>query len=281
VRATDVLDRTREDPSGGSPACAPDWETIGAQLEPASACPVWRSYCDGLNRRWLAGHLQGKRAGAALKTDAFDEAVGEGSYAALAGAAEHVYVMDVSSSTCRLAMTRTPGMVAVAGDVRTLPFQDGSLDLVVSLSTLDHFASAVEIEQALNGLHRVLRPGGRLLMTLDNLGNPLIRLRNALPGRMLQETRVVPYPVGATLTAAQLGRALRQAGFDVAELSTLMHIPRAPGVVVARWVGRLRSTRAQRLFCRALELCEFLSALPMARVIGNYVVAAAVKKGTP
>ncbi len=63
----------------------------------------------------------------------------------------------------------------------TLPFPDGAFDRVFSNSTLDHFDSRDDIREALRELARVLHPEGELLLTLDNLANPVVRLRNALP----------------------------------------------------------------------------------------------------
>ena len=80
----------------------------------------------------------------------------------------------------------------------TLPTGD-TFDLVVSNSTLDHFARADDITIALREIQQVLKPGGRLILTLDNPSNPVVRLRNALPFAALNQMGLVPYFVGATL----------------------------------------------------------------------------------
>ena len=131
------------------------------------------AYCDGLNDRWLKQSLDGRTFARALKTDLFEEAVGGG--VALKVAADRVVGMDVAAPTARLALRRR-GVPLVAADVRSLPFHDGAFDLVVSLSTLNHFPTADDISVALREVRRVLAPGGRLALTLDNLSNPYIRL---------------------------------------------------------------------------------------------------------
>jgi SAM-dependent methyltransferase len=69
----------------------------------------------------------------------------------------------------------------VTADLRELPFADGSFEAIASVSTLDHIGMDNtdygsreppsddpdhEVARALGELHRVLRPGGRLLLTV-------------------------------------------------------------------------------------------------------------------
>jgi SAM-dependent methyltransferase len=259
----------------GTPTPA-DWGAIGLRLNSHPADSLWRAYCDRLNRQWLTRHLGGQRFQAALKTDAFDEAVGEGACPLLGEVAERVFAMDISASTCRLATERRP-MFAVACDVRKLPFAGDSFDLVISLSTLDHFASVVEMEEALRCVHRVLRPEGRLLLTLDNLSNPLVRLRNAVYPRIFKGSRLVPFPVGVTVSPEQLRLMLERAGFQVRNLTTLMHILRVPAVALAALLDRVGGPSVKRLSSGALLAFEFLSQLPTARWTGNYIAVACSK----
>jgi len=77
-----------------------------------------------------------------------------------------------------LAEAEVPGLRPVVADVRSLPFDDGSFDLVLCVSTLEHVGRDTAIyavdapraddgdEAALRELHRVLAPGGRLLATV-------------------------------------------------------------------------------------------------------------------
>src|SRR5574341_1753589 len=104
-----------------------------------------------------------------------------------------VFGIDLSLLTVRAAKLRHHGLKATGADVRHLPFADGVFDVIVSNSTLDHFESSDEIISSLQELHRVLRTGGQLLLTLDNLANPLISLRNVLPFGLLNRLNIVPY----------------------------------------------------------------------------------------
>ena len=76
--------------------------------------------------------------------------------------------------------------------MRHLPFAQGAFDGIVSNSTLDHFQSLDDLLVSLKELFRVLRPGGQMILTLDNLSNPIILLRNWLPLRLLKRLKIVP-----------------------------------------------------------------------------------------
>jgi SAM-dependent methyltransferase len=77
-----------------------------------------------------------------------------------------------------LAEADVPGLAAVRADVRELPFDDRSFDLALCVSTLEHVGAdneryGLEAEHdgasrltALRELRRVLRPDGRLLITV-------------------------------------------------------------------------------------------------------------------
>jgi SAM-dependent methyltransferase len=119
--------------------------------------------------------------------------------------------------------------------VRRLPFRTGSFDGVLSTSTLDHFDDAREITRSLVELRRVLRDGGVLVLTLDNPGNPLIRVRGALPDRVARRTGLVPFSVGATLGEGDGRRALEASGFVVEATAFLLHAPHVVGTRLARW----------------------------------------------
>ena len=172
-------------------------------------------------------------------------------------------------------------MAAAVSDVRDLPFCDDSFDLILSISTLDHFASTSEIELALRGLFRVLRPGGCLLITLDNLSNPFVRFRNSLPWQVLKTSRLVPYPVGVTLRPGQLRELLERIGFEVQGFRTLMHVPRAPAVLLAGLLDRAAGSLAGRSFCRLHRWFELLSKLPTWRWTGYYTAVSCCKGNPP
>lgn len=161
--------------------------------------------------------------------------------------------------------------------MRHLPFASGVFDVIVSNSTLDHFESSDEITAGLNELHRVLRPRGHLLLTLDNLANPVIALRNMLPFNLLNRLNLVPYYMGATLGPERLRKQIENAGFKVLEMCAIMHFPRILIMVMDYILGsywRLETNSRLFSFVRSFE---HLSKLPTRFITGYYVAVKAIR----
>ena len=255
------------------------WDDVAAARQQDQLGGVWRRHADAVNAALIEKWLASGRVGRILKTDVFDEAFGEGLYPLLAAHADNVVGTDISGTILAAASERHPGFETVHADVRQLPFEDDSFDAVVSISTLDHFESRAEILAGLRELTRVLRPGGQLLLTLDNLANPVVLLRNALPLRWLMGLRVVPYYVGATCGPRRLARYAGEAGLDVLDTAAIMHCPRVLAVPLARWLAKNGSDRAQERLLRALTSFEKLAGWPTRFLSGHFVAIRATKSG--
>ena len=238
---------------------------------------LWRHHSDIINSRLFARWLPVDRVGLLLKTDLFDEAVSEGLHAIMASHAKRVVGIDISSSVIEAARFRYPLLEVVETDARRLPFADGAFDVIVSNSTLDHFQSKDEIALSLREFHRILRPGGVLLLTLDNLANPLVALRNALPFPWLHRFGIVPYYVGATCYPDGLRTALHDAGLKLLELDAVMHCPRVFAVAAARWMQKHAAPKSQKHFLSILRAFEFLSCLPTRFFTGYFIAAKAMR----
>jgi len=254
------------------------WDSVAEEWGESGRQAVWRAHSDAVNsklaRHWLpAGPLE-----RLLKTDAFDEAVGGGLYPVLAERARRVTVIDVSDSALEAARRRYPALEGVQADARALPFAEGAFDAVFSNSTLDHFPSFVDIRGAVAELHRVLRPGGVLVITLDNLANPVVALRNALPFGLVARLGLVPVYVGATCGPRRLRRLLDESGFEVEEVSAVMHAPRVLAVPAAALLQRHGPARARSGFLGLLSGAEGLRRLPTRYLTGHFVAARACRR---
>lgn len=237
----------------------------------------WRAH-RAILRRFVLEAAAGAPPGPALKTDCFDEASGPHHHAADVPPGFRALAMDLDAGVAARARTRlaaegTPVGVVVA-DVRHLPFAAGALGLVVSLSTLDHLDGEAEIGRALAECYRALRPGGRLLLTLDNPANLEVALRRALPRGLVARLRADTFPLGVTVGAARGRRLLEAAGFAVERHGYLVHAPRYPMI---RLLGALdrgsRRPGAERL----VTSLEALARWPTRALTGHYVAWVAVR----
>jgi ubiquinone/menaquinone biosynthesis C-methylase UbiE len=64
------------------------------------------------------------------------------------------------------AFNKNPGATIVSGVATELPFPDESFDLVICIEVL-RYLDRSDIRQALRQIHRVLRPGGTMFLTMS------------------------------------------------------------------------------------------------------------------
>ena len=254
------------------------WDKVAGAWEGAHPQALWRVHSDAVNRELFGRWLARSSESSLLKTDLFDEALSDGLYSLLASQARQVYGMDLSARILRMAGSRHRSLRSIVADVRSLPFNDSTFDVVVSNSTLDHFKSQEEIVISLRELHRVLRPTGRLLLTLDNLANPVIALRQMLPFDLLKRLGILPYYVGTTFAPHHLCRVLQHLGFHVSEMGAVLHCPRMPAVVLCRLLARYATSGTQRRFLRLLMAFEVLSRWPTRFFTGYFIVVNALRR---
>ncbi len=262
------------------------WDGVGRRWRDGPRS-LWREFTDrqqfALIAAWLPLGSSALSSGSdaavttVLKTDLFDEVAHRGLVAGLLGAGLQVAGIDVSPLIVAEALARNPGLEARQADVRRLPFPEGHFDGVYSGSTLDHFETTTSIAEALVEIARVLRPGGRLILTLDNPDNLLIGLRNGPLLAVLRRLGIVPYQVGVTLARGPLLQALQAAGFEVLATRALQHCPRVLAVGLAPIIGWLPRP-CQGVFLRLLAGCEGLARLPSCWWTAHYIAVLARKR---
>jgi SAM-dependent methyltransferase len=126
---------------------------------------------------------------------------------ALAEAGLRPLGMDLSLPLLREARNTAPGCSRVRGDMRHLPFADGSFDVVTSFFTsFGYFDADAEDRKVLAEMDRVLRPDGRILLDFLNAeqvranleprdermvdGKRVIQLRELVDGGRRVEKRI-------------------------------------------------------------------------------------------
>lgn len=281
--------QSAEDPLPQGPLSTPPhgmgdyWDGVGAAWTAKQPQRLWRRFTDHhqltLVHRLLdrAVEVSAGPRKTLLKTDLFDEVAGIGIVAGLVRAGLRVMAVDVSPIIVAEAVARNPDMEAVVADVRALPFKHAMFDVVFSGSTLDHFESEADINASLVELRRVMRTGGRLILTMDNPVNPLIRLRNGPLLSLLSRIGIVPYQLGVTLGPRALEVAVRKAGFDLVDVTAVLHCPRVIAVAVARVIERLPGA-CHGAFVRCLNACELLESLPTRWLTGHYIAVCAIAR---
>lgn len=246
------------------------WDETFEGWEPSTSHRLWRAHSDAVNIRLLQRWLPGG-TGSLLKTDLFDEAVGGGLFPELARRASEVAGIDIAPSVVAAARARYPQLETHVESVLALPFPDRHFDGVVSNSTLDHFDSLITLDAAIAELARVMRPGGRLIITLDNRDNPIVAVRTSVAARPLLALGVVPYYVGSTYGRRGLRTSLKKSGFDVLDMAAIMH---CPPQLAARLAG------GDDIGCHLQRVLRFeaMERWPTRRLTGHFVAALAIRR---
>ena len=107
------------------------------------------------------------------------------------------------------------GLVFLEANAEAMPVKSGSFDVVVSLCVFEHLLND---DQVLAEAHRILRSGGRLLLTLDSFSRPDMPAgwRNRLRGK---------HAVCQFYTVPTIESKLRQQGFQLVRSRYLMAAP--------------------------------------------------------
>lgn len=252
------------------------WEQVGDRERPSwylipEVARQKREVHLELIRRWANSAPQ-----RILKTDLFEEAFGEDHLlAGLFPPGRCVCGCDTAFSIARAAAHRFPELASglLVMDVRRPAFRESSLDLIISTSTLDHFDTRAEFVASLGELARLLRPGGRLILTLDNPWNPLLA-----PLRWYTRWRRSPYPLGYSPFFATLCKDLRAVGLVVEDHDWLIHNPRGLSTALFLGLRKLLGRRAERPIALLLAVFDLLGHLPTRRFTSCFQAVSATKQ---
>jgi len=140
----------------------------------------------------------------------------------LAGVARTVIALDYDRLTAEHVRWTYPRVHTIRGNLATLPLADEAVDVVANLQVIEHLWDQ---HGFLVECRRVLRPGGRLLVTTPN------RITFS-PGR---DTPLNPFHT-RELSPSELDLLLREAGFEVESLKGLRHGPGIDGTIIERQV---------------------------------------------
>ena len=230
-----------------------------------------------VHQEWIRRSLGGRRHDVVLKTDLFEEAYGlDRILYDLFPDARLTVGIDLNPVTVRGAAARngSTGFGSAVCDVRHLPFPAASLDVVVSTSTLDHFESRESLAASIDELERVLRPGGVLLITLDNLRNPMYHVL-----RWATRRGWAPFRLGHTLSRSALVRMLEARGLQVESTCYLIHNPRLISTALFLGLRKVFGRHAEAPIRALLGLFALCGQLPVRALTGCFIAVCASKPG--
>lgn len=133
--------------------------------------------------------------------------------------------------------------------VTALPYEDGRFERALCLDVLEHLTFE-EQPRALAELHRVLAPGGELLVSVPNLAHLQSRVHFVLTGRLIRTASEIKHP--GDRPASEYIELAKRAGFELAARRGIF--PTVP--VLTRWIRRhpRRLLPLHRLLTRALPV---------------------------
>jgi SAM-dependent methyltransferase len=249
------------------------WDSVGSSFPSLKGAPSTDYYfeCESL----LLGRFPGLAGRRLLKTDLWDEAKNTEILRWAAEQGARPLGVDISLDVVREAAAvlraHRPGFARA--DVRALPFRDGSVDLVYSMGTIEHFP---DYAVAVREIHRVLAPGGQAIVGVPNKLDPF--LRPALV-HVMNLCGLYGYGMEKSFTPRALSRLLESAGFEVQALTGILFIP---GWL--RMLDLLCHTRWPRLAVATGALVWPFAWLyrhvPAVRRHG-YMIACIIRKGGP
>jgi len=132
------------------------------------------------------------------------------------------------------------------GSLTALPYADATFDRALCLDVLEHL-SFEDQPRALAELHRVLRSGGELLVSVPNLAHLQSRIHFLLRGRLIRTASELKHPGDRPVTEylelasrAGFGLVARQGIFPTVPIVTRL-IRRNPQSLLPlhRWLSRL------------------------------------------
>lgn len=196
------------------------WDDVGEHFPSLKGAPSTRYYfeCERALHEKFFPDLRGRLL---LKTDLWDEAKNSEILRWAGEQGARPVGVDIALPTVRAARTAMDGRDPwfVLGDVRALPFQANSVDLVYSMGTIEHFP---EYAVAVREIFRVLRPRGRAIIGVPNKLDPFLR---PLLVSMLHRLGRYPYGMEVAFTPGALRRLLTAAGFRVSATSGILFMP--------------------------------------------------------
>ena len=228
-----------------------------------------------VHQEWIRAAVGQRPCGTVLKTDLFEDAYGDDwIFCDLFRDMRLAVGFDIDSKTVSAALRRNAGAFeGIVCDVRHVAVADARVDVVVSTSTLDHLESKRDIAASLDELGRAVRPEGIVIVTLDNPRNVFYFIL-----KWLSRRGWTPFPLGATLSMAELEAMLVERSFRIEKRGYLIHNPRLLSTALFLGLRRLLGRQADTPIRWLLRAFNLLGSFPSQSFTGCFLAVSAVKQ---
>jgi ubiquinone/menaquinone biosynthesis C-methylase UbiE len=160
------------------------WYLRHNQLTCAHPAYEWEALLHGnIAQRWWKRQIVNRVAGMATN-DGYTLDIGCGTSPIITRFHEAVGI-DSERSKVLFMQRRLPNLEFHMAEAQSLPFADGIFDRVLCIEVIEHIKNP---EQALDEMHRVLKPGGQLILATPDFGSRRWQLTEFLYGLLMKKS---------------------------------------------------------------------------------------------
>ncbi len=246
------------------------WDKIARKMEKPLFQEQIALYKRKEHIKLISSWISSNKVKSILKTDLFEEATGKDFFLDFLNSISEISVgMDISSVVVKEAKQKLKKNPLVVCNVTDLSFKNESFEIIVSNSTLDHLPFNI-VHKAISEFWRVIKPGGYLILTLDNRHNPLHLLSHWIRGFAGW------YHTERCYSVKEVKRLLEEGKFCVEDITAIYHIPFGVNFL-AKILERVFKERANKLIKFIIDLFEITGKLPTKVFTGRFIALKAEK----
>lgn len=220
------------------------WDEVGSQMDNNYAyylCPFMGQYKKKEFYKVIK-KIKVDKTALILKTDSFEESFGsDGILQFFLDRPAKTISLDISPKILNFSKQKLKNrdFLAVATNICEMPFKEATVSLIFSSSTYGYLKN---IKRGLEEVHRILKPDGILLISLNNRSNILFRILT----KIYYFLGFIPFPVSSFYSQKEVKKLLEEAGFTIMYQEPVVHIPPFLNSLIY-FLDRSKKFGAQRL----------------------------------
>ena len=196
------------------------WDSVAERIDSPLLIEEIADYKKKEHISLMEGWVNGSNKKVVLKTDLFEEALGNDSFMDyLIENYRKIYGVDISEKIVEKAKANHEKIRSClfTEDIRNTHFKNETFDVVLSCSTLDHMPKS-ELIKALKEINRILKNGGCLILTLDNKHNRWYHISYELQ----KLTGLIPFRLGDCYSVEEIKRCADETGFTIDKVTSIV-----------------------------------------------------------